>query len=279
MKVGRKIQLFFLFSLSLGVVGVTLYRIPHVIWDNGRQQTRSLLASVELLFATTAANALVLGSFVRDRGVKKAKFHRNSATETFDSASKGPAVLMNRQWGSDEDLFRDTGMNLEPELRGHRPISASAGNYKVASPALAIDRKGSTYSPPRSSDSIDFSEADLSAGSGPRRSEFFDVGGLLEEDIGVNSIDFGAEGSTQSTLVPSPTHNASSRGFRRGSQAILQDLGGFLSSTTPRINLSPPSRKGSDLEMTSRSGSEKEEKILSKEPDDMVFMDPGGLLK
>ncbi|PHH75765.1 hypothetical protein CDD83_4366 [Cordyceps sp. RAO-2017] len=73
MRFRRKLQLIVLFSLSLAVVAVTAYRLPRIIAEHGRQQYRSLLASVELIFATAAANALVLGSFVRDRGVKKPK--------------------------------------------------------------------------------------------------------------------------------------------------------------------------------------------------------------
>lgn len=117
MNTKKKIQLVMLFSLSLAVVIVTLYRVPHVIWAQGSQQTRSLLASVELFFATTAANALVLGSFVRDRGVKKMKFRRTSvAADSIDQSSNRRPTI-HRQWGSDEDLVRDLGLGVDSEIR------------------------------------------------------------------------------------------------------------------------------------------------------------------
>ncbi|KAK6220402.1 hypothetical protein QIS74_05904 [Colletotrichum tabaci] len=119
MNVKRKVQLTLLFSLSLSVIGVTIYRVPHVIRDHGKQQLRSVLASVELLFATTAANALVLGSFVRDRGIKKRKFKYGSvAADSMDRGSDSRRPTLHQHWGSDEDLVRDVGLGVDPDLRG-----------------------------------------------------------------------------------------------------------------------------------------------------------------
>ncbi|EQL01522.1 hypothetical protein OCS_02770 [Ophiocordyceps sinensis CO18] len=102
MRFRRKAQLILLFSLSLSVVALTIYRLPHILHQQGRQQSRSLLASVEIIFATASANALVLGSFVRDRGVKKQKFHRPSVAESLDPASSMRRPTLRRQWGSDD---------------------------------------------------------------------------------------------------------------------------------------------------------------------------------
>ncbi|TDZ38909.1 hypothetical protein C8035_v006885 [Colletotrichum spinosum] len=114
----RKVQLTLLFSLSLAVIGVTVYRVTHVVREHGQQQLRSVLASVELLFATTAANALVLGSFVRDRGVKKQKFKYGSvAADSMDRSSDSRRPTLHRHWGSDEDLVRDVGLGVDPDLR------------------------------------------------------------------------------------------------------------------------------------------------------------------
>ena len=52
MGVKRKIQLVLLFSASLLPAGTTMYRLPNILDRHGSQQYRSLLASVEILFAT-----------------------------------------------------------------------------------------------------------------------------------------------------------------------------------------------------------------------------------
>ncbi|TQS34459.1 hypothetical protein Golomagni_05157 [Golovinomyces magnicellulatus] len=111
----KKIQLILLFSLSLLPVGITLFRIPHVIDRHGLQQYRSVLASVEILMATIAANAVVLGSFVRDRGVKKPKFKLTSTNESEEPVGSVRGKL-SRFWGSDEDLVRDLGLSVDPEI-------------------------------------------------------------------------------------------------------------------------------------------------------------------
>ncbi|RAL66975.1 hypothetical protein DID88_007755 [Monilinia fructigena] len=70
--------------------------IPQIIDRHGIQQYRSLLASVEILFATAVANALILGSFVRDRGVKKQKWKFGSLTDTLDhTTSRREPQLVN----------------------------------------------------------------------------------------------------------------------------------------------------------------------------------------
>ncbi|KAK3347020.1 hypothetical protein B0T25DRAFT_292993 [Lasiosphaeria hispida] len=74
LSLGRKIILMLLFCLGLLNVIITAYRIPQVLGEHGYQGTRSMWASVEILVATGVANALALGSFVRDTGAKKAKF-------------------------------------------------------------------------------------------------------------------------------------------------------------------------------------------------------------
>ena len=50
-----------------------------VISEQGYQGTRTTWASVEIVVATFVANALALGSFVRDTGAKKKRFRRYDA--------------------------------------------------------------------------------------------------------------------------------------------------------------------------------------------------------
>ncbi|KAH7626210.1 hypothetical protein B0T09DRAFT_52023 [Sordaria sp. MPI-SDFR-AT-0083] len=280
MSLTRKIQLVLLFSLSLGVVGVTVYRVPHILRAHGSQQSRSLYASVELLFATAASNALVLGSFVRDRGVKKRKYKYGSiaAGSLERSPGSGPGGLgvapnvrrsTLRHWGSDEDLVRDVGYGVKPDLR-ERPIPYSdgsgGGGYYTPAPMAQIhhhdsDAVHSWNFPPTSSSqarstarSDDYlmsmsgqlsqpgspcnsshNHSDLPVLASPRRVSFFDYGGLLSDEPTrgrrESSVSTTVEPPRPNT-VPVPAVPASTNGLRRGSAALLQDLGGFLSPLT-----------------------------------------------
>lgn len=256
MTLTRKVQLVLLFSLSLAVVVVTLYRVPHIIENQGRQQYRSLLASVELLFATAAANALVLGSFVRDRGVKKQKFKRSSAADSFDrGASNTRRPTLHQHWGSDEDLVRDVGLMVEPELR-KKTSDDSPGNYYPA-PIFkqTVDEDGvwnAPKQPPGSSQTNDDSIgpfdslSKIESNSAQRKLSFFDVGGLLDDPVGTSSASYRRGSVTSSTLDPNSTNSsppaairAASNGLRRGSAALLQDIGGLLGPRTSRSKTKP----------------------------------------
>lgn len=258
MSVKRKIQLVALFALSLLPAGITLFRLPNIINRHGSQQYRSLLASIEILFATAVANALILGSFVRDRGVKKQRWRLGSQTDSIERTTSRRGTFV-QQWGSDEDLVRDLGIGVAPRLRG------SAWNVPRPAP-MAVEgnipvKRGQpdwAYPPERSdsSDEIDLTKSPESAHvTGalnsivpPRKVSFFDVGGLLEEDAprrGSSArTDTDGESSTQGPLDPTWSHEdglspppaARPRG---GSSALLQDLGGLLG---PRPKTRQPPR-------------------------------------
>jgi hypothetical protein len=281
MSVKRKIQLVVLFAGSLLPAGTTLYRIPNIISRDGSQQYRSLLASIEILFATAVANALILGSFVRDRGVKKQRWKHGSITgESIErTASRRGTVV--RQWGSDEDLVRDLGMSVDPELRGDeeqvpRPAPmAVKGNMPVKLGKMGVSAQDWDFPPipsnneARAKGSDSSSDLDLmkisTAGDHdhdhsphvPRRVSFFDVGGLLEKD---DELRRGSE--TRTTITDTEDgesstagRNRSSRDYyshsnengtptgagglspappRRGSTALLQDIGGLLVGPRPQ---------------------------------------------
>ena len=268
----RKLQLVALFSLSLAIVATTLYRVPHVIWAHGSQQLRSLLASVELLFATATGNALVIGSFVRDRGIKKRKFKPGSVADRADAQgpkkiagfNRRPTLL--RHWGSDEDLVRDLGLGVEPALRNTRESEdlndeAMIGHRKFTpAPPVAPDMNNWSFSPHRHSagssssgrkkaNAADASDASLlprdnmspsptaprrDSTMSPREGPFFDDstssgGGLWKDNRNSPSdplslIDF-PDGNE---MAPAPALRARNSGFRRGSTALLQDLGGLV---------------------------------------------------
>jgi hypothetical protein len=99
MPVKRKIQLVLLFAGSLLPAGTTLFRLPNIIDRHGSQQYRSLLASIEILFATAVANSLVLGSFVRDRGVKKQRWKFGSMSDSIGRSTNRRGTVI-RHWGS-----------------------------------------------------------------------------------------------------------------------------------------------------------------------------------
>lgn len=306
MRAKRKFQLTLLFSLSLGVVGTSIYRVPNVIWQGGNQQIRSLLASIELLFATAAANTLVLGSFVRDRGVKKAKFRLGSITgESVDGSvltSRNRRSVM-RRWGSDEDLIRHLGLQADRELRGEfgRGRDEEERQYKPAPIAKLPEHMKQWQFPSRHRSTAEQSEDEplfldtpltpSDTNLTPRKVSFYDVGGLLDEehmtkwrDSCGSDVDPLSPVSPQSMLsshsLPTPSVPASSSGLRRGSQALLQDIGGLLDTPDSRRAKSTPNHVPMATELQTithpRRGPAFDPRGLRTPP---ALMDPGGLLQ
>ncbi|KAF5011361.1 hypothetical protein FDECE_2536 [Fusarium decemcellulare] len=294
MTIKRKIQLVLLFSLSLSVVGVTLYRVPHIIEENGRQQYRSLLASVELLFATAAANSLVLGSFMRDRGIKKQKFRRSSVAESLDPSLNLRRPTLHRHWGSDEDLVRDLGMTVDPELRDQPDNNSDNGvlQYTPAPLARKLDQDLERWQFPqrqrsnaeRSDDSLlphdPLNPARGDAGITPRRVSFFDVGGLLDtprENSGSfrqGSRDSSNGESSKDHTAPTPSLPAGTGGFRRGSTALLQDIGGLFGPARQSRSKAKPG--GTELQPIPQS--QQETRLNAHGKPEAELRDPGGLL-
>ncbi|OAP56453.1 hypothetical protein AYL99_09632 [Fonsecaea erecta] len=133
MRVRKKISLVLLFLLSTILIAITAYRIPSTISRRSSQQYRSLLASLEILAAAGVSNAIVIGSFIRDRGVKKAKF-RAASFDDASSLGRQPTrtrttSVTQHHWGSDEDLARGVGVALPPVLR--------RGTYMEQTPRVA----------------------------------------------------------------------------------------------------------------------------------------------
>jgi hypothetical protein len=306
MQFRRKLQLLILFSLSLSVVAVTLYRVPHIIDAHGSQQYRSLLASVELIFATASANALVLGSFVRDRGVKKQKPRRSStAAESFERTNTTRRPTIHRQWGSDEDLVRDLGLAVEPELR-EQPDSPSSDLYAPVQPIRSVENTQQWHqqqhedsaqdSAPESAQESAQASQDLliyrtesrtdESPHESRKLSFYDVGGLLEEGPGTSSESYrrgssftssSMEASTSQT-VPQASRKASTGGVRRGSTALLQDLGGLLGPLNSKSSVRSKHRTGTELQPIQQSQQEYHQ-VSRSQGAHLEFSDPGGLLR
>ena len=283
MPLKRKISLVLLFALSLGLVGLTAYRVPATISRKSSQQFRSLFASFEILAAAAVTNAIVIGSFIRDRGVKKAKFkHGSQGTLDRVPTQTRRATVTQHHWGSDEDLVRDLGMSLHPTLQ-HRNTNMSAtmpapvampnhnagppphrddgvltvdADWNFSNAARAVDRseKGSLSStsdekhadlkPQISAEPVSPGAAEALAS---RKPSFFDVGGLLEHNS--PSSQPSAEPLLESRR--SSAHDFAKSASQQGSRAFISDVGGLLSPHREEGDLDrstalpPAARRGS----------------------------------
>ncbi|KAI7543589.1 hypothetical protein KC331_g7311 [Hortaea werneckii] len=253
----RKLQLGSLFSLSVIMIALTVTRMKEVIEHRGRQQYRTVWASCEILASTVVSNAVILGSFLRDKGTKRNKWKSPSVSDSIDRASvRRPTVTALQEMGSDEDLFRFLGCRIPEHLREQpetvpRPAPA-------ALPASATEKRGGGAAHLRLSDEIRLStqseethrrsrelsptgsqRAVPSSPSPPRNRSmsFFDVGGLLETASsgsrpGTRSREttFSESGCSGGTTVQdfAPPRRLQSTTSTRGSQAFLADIGGIL---------------------------------------------------
>lgn len=299
----RKLGLILLFSTNIVMVVIVANRVPAVIRHHGQQQYRTVWASSEVLAASAVSNAIVIGSFLRDRGVKKAKYKFGSQTDSMDKRSVRRPTLTNTQWGSDEDLAADLGYRLDPELC-ERPSLRPAGPVTpVGAPGSRHYRQDSDTTPITSSRDWQFptEHAESSRASedstmkaqkpsdsfanalppdqpmvSPRsltvvhpksNTSFFDIGGLLETNPQRSRR---SSATLVAGLTPTQSNVLSQNDgdgshSRRGSRALLADIGGLMMSARglrsqegssqwplqeieehemqPRSHLAPPSHK------------------------------------
>lgn len=273
MPVKRKIFLVILFCLSLVLVAITCYRVPSVIEHKGAQPYRSLIASLEILAATAVSNMVVIGSFVRDRGVKKLKYKRDqgsaSVTESMDHSHVRRNTVMQHQWGSDSDLAADLGIRLDPKLHSSAPAATAEPLSNLPTP-LSVARTGSInrswsfqqgQDRPLEDDQDHVSATDslelkvspheyIETTQSPRKDSstpassptspsshgvsFFDVGGLLNQEEPQPPRPRPRPQAFFSS--PASVHHPQPR-IRRGSRAFLEDLGVLSPRTT---TLAPP---------------------------------------
>lgn len=237
------------------------------------QRFRSLLASLEILAAAAVSNALVLGSFVRDRGAKKQRFRFGSTGghSSLDRSTTAPRrAITARNWGSDADLVGDLGMRLDPELTEKpstiarpAPVAMSLHSTSNINTSDLVDR--SWTFPTRAS--VETDETDMKSPgpilesqpspteipTTPRRMSFFDVGGLLGENDPpqVRHRRSMAVYQQRPSTLPSSGLHPHAAGSRRGSHALLQDIGGLIEHApqSPRTTTlrPPPGSQNSDL--------------------------------
>ena len=234
---------------------------------HGNQQFRSLLASVEILAAAAVSNAIVLGSFVRDRGVKKKRFKygSTSGSSTLDrpGLARTRANTLAHDNGSEVDLFTGLGMRLGPEFDREKS-SVVRPAPAVLPPNLATSPDAITPAPPcwtasdrepSESDELDLEDPKIGNESRPdsphvltpRQMSFFDVGGLLEDNpsrasSASTSTPLTASFSSRMLRQNSFTRERGLMHSRQGSNAFLRDLGGLLEETvlTEAKSTSPP---------------------------------------
>ncbi|KAL4806566.1 hypothetical protein BDV18DRAFT_159738 [Aspergillus unguis] len=284
----RKIALTVLFALSLILIGITSYRVPSVIQHKGSQQYRSLLASLEILAATAVSNAVVISSFVRDKGVKKVKYKNTlapaSVNESIDRASTRRATITHHHWGSDSDLARDMGIRLDPDLISRdtidpRPAPIATGGLD---PNWSFSRQSTQFDDDESStgNSLDikvsprdylrpYQTTHGASDDLPDQVPIFDVGGLLTQPTPP------ATSHPNRTLSLAPTDSNTNV----SSDLTLSDVGGLLSTpgdisplTTPiqhhLHSLTPPRAGG--LRRSSTQSRRRSSVHFSESPDSPV---------
>ncbi|KAF1997359.1 hypothetical protein P154DRAFT_282328 [Amniculicola lignicola CBS 123094] len=271
MPMRRKLSLVALFSMSVILIVITGVRVPAVIERRGIQQFRTVLASSEILAATIVSNAIILGSFLRDRGVKKSKYKFGSTNDSMDrrSSTRRPTL---RQWGSDEDLARDLGCRPDPELAEPRNTLARpapvADLSLLSPPGSRAPFQNNSWQFPKRQSRTSQSSGDSESKSrapdeplpsprmGGRRVSFFDVGGLLE-------------GGTESSTAPSPTDSIVTYDF--ATQPSTRSSKASNTYTTNGRAYPLPIRR------PSRFGQQSEDHEMSHRPT-QTLQDLGGLL-
>lgn len=273
MTIKRKIQLTVLFASSFVLVAITGYRVPSVIRRDGLQSFRSLLASLEILAATAVSNFVVIGSFVRDRGLKKAKFKGSvSISENGDQNSVGRATLTQHHWGSDADLVHDMGIRLDPEMHATEtnivrpaPVAMTGGNgvtegwtfsqgHNRNGRASATIRKGNFMTNSHLSGSHDSVGPKVS----PRRVSFYDVGGLLDDCDPPSPTTTRApyplpRGSSHHSTLSTNPGTSRHMPYDQESDPPWQDVGGLLSPSDSYSSNSAPPHMARDNQETSPS--------------------------
>jgi hypothetical protein len=219
LKLSRKIILTLLFCLGLLNIAASAYRVPKVLSEDGYQGTKTTWASMEILVATFVANALALGSFVRDTGAKKSKFRHyeqgssgmRSGGETLDGERRVASLVVKRAPSGETT---DSGALV----RGGRGLSRSASKDSLISRAHS---RGHAATP------------SVEAGVMKTTTIQVTVSEPREKTAGGRH-----KGSTAPPVMPqavSRSVSASARGVERGSTIVLKDM-----DALPR----PSSRKG-----------------------------------
>ena len=252
MPMKRKVSLTLLFLMSFILIAITAYRIPTTIHRHASQQYRSLLASLEILAAAGVSNAIVIGSFVRDRGVKKAKFRQQSVSEAESSngglaRSRTKSIALHH-WGSDEDLVREFGMSLSPSLQ-HRNNLDDAPRMAPVAPTADLLEDGDHDHPHQNSISSGWNFKHATRRNRRRRgsdSSVSSVSSVSSDDIKLRDLEASA-GKKKKPSKPTkkPDHKVDDDEILTPPNMSFFDVGGLVDNGPPNAlsntsqNLSP----------------------------------------
>ncbi|KAK4166863.1 hypothetical protein QBC43DRAFT_231462 [Cladorrhinum sp. PSN259] len=143
LKRGQKALLLGLFGLHLPTIIIAIYRIPRILEENGYQTTRTMWASVEILAATFATNALAIGTFVRDKGAKKKKFKYEPPTSVTRTRQDSRAANKSASWDEDED-DTDEGHLNDKEAADHISLGRAHTRHLESPHTLKETRTGAS---------------------------------------------------------------------------------------------------------------------------------------
>lgn len=258
MTLWERLKISSLFTISLFLVVLTSNRIAFVIDKHGLQQFRSVFASSDIIAACTVSNIIIIGSFIRDRGLKKNKYRPSSTVDSFDRRSSAPRQHSDE---SDEDLARSMGYRTNPDLidrppparKSARPVSIADLERLNSHGQSAPPFSNSVWAFPNGQSRVsEYSEFDARAKDpapedpfpSPRNSRkvsFFDAGGLIEN---------GQSGSTEA----SPTDTVVTQDFapqpRRTSRSSVSHMSNGRSLLPSTRRSSRFSQHSEDIEMT-----------------------------
>ncbi|KAI4237527.1 MAG: hypothetical protein LQ349_001770 [Xanthoria aureola] len=293
----RKASLILLFSLSFVLIAITVYRVVEVVRRHSDQQFRSLLASLEILAAAAVSNALVLGSFVRDRGVKKQRYRYGSVGghSSLDRTSAAPGLraLTAQTWGSDADLAGELGMRMSPDLEQQptrprpAPLALPQASYPnrfalntVPDEYIVANRDtGDMVDDPDSSREAEKPPSPRGIGIvSPRRASFFDVGGLLEHQ-GLEPTRLSRPERTNCEISPAPlpSDGLCAKPTPAKNRRLPSQRGQlpFDSPASPRLPIDPICEASHSSRLGGDPVGSKNSKDLEPGPS---FQDIGGLL-
>ncbi|KAL2192397.1 hypothetical protein P885DRAFT_47829 [Corynascus similis CBS 632.67] len=162
LSLGRKVLLGALFCLHLPAAAVAIYRVPQVVREAGYQPTRSMWASAEVLVAAFAANALTIGTFVRDTGAKKKRFRYQPAREEVEEEGRVVVMMRIKNVSWDDPASSDDGGEHDETVGEHtakatatsRETEYSRGTQDIVTEATGLDGRDRAVARTESLDSL-----------------------------------------------------------------------------------------------------------------------------
>ncbi|KAK1831160.1 hypothetical protein QBC39DRAFT_95082 [Podospora conica] len=234
LKLSRKILLMLLFCLGVFNIIVGVARVPRILAEDGYQGVRTTWASVEIVVAVFVANALALGSFVRDTGAKKKRFDRagqfsSSGPSELRSVDRGRLAVkggvVGGRSGSEGTVVGSTtttiGMGEEPGHMGRTKsvASRSASRDSLIPRGVGHGKQMSVEEGTGVVMKTTTIQVTVSEGDG-------EGGALARED---------GEGRKLAPMVrPGLARAASRKGMERGSTILLQGLEPLPGRESPR---------------------------------------------